>query len=143
VHVPLLVSAPGQQTRQDVYSPTNSVDVLSSLAHLAGRPAPDWAEGTLLPGLGGREDPQRSTFSVEAKSNPSFGELKQATVAMRKGVYKLIYYTGYEPQDSFELYDLESDPEELVDLYPAGPDVARSMSTELLDRFHRAGRRLG
>ena len=116
--VPLLISAPGQRTRTDIYAPTNSVDVLPTLLHLTGHEGPDWCEGVLLPGLGGKEDIERSTFTVEAKSNPAFTPLKMATVALRKGPYKLIYYTGYESQDSFELYNLENDPEELLDLYP-------------------------
>jgi hypothetical protein len=32
---------------------------------------------------------------------------------MRKGIYKPIYYTGYEFEDTFEMYDLQDDPEEL------------------------------
>jgi len=138
VHVPLMVSAPGQQDRKEIYSPTNSVDVLPTLLHLAGREIPAWCEGTLLPGLGGQEDPGRATFSVEAKSNPAFAPIKKGTIAMRKGKYKLIYYTGYEKQDSFELYDLENDLEELTDLYPTQPAIASALREELLAKFHAA-----
>ena len=138
VHIPLMISMPGQQDHKDIYSPTNSVDMLPTLLHLAGREAPTWCEGTLLPGLGGQEDSGRATFSVEAKSNPAFAPIKKGTIAMRKGKYKLIYYTGYEKQDSFELYDLEDDLEELTDLYPTQPALASSMREELLARFHAA-----
>jgi arylsulfatase A-like enzyme len=138
VHIPLIVSTPGQKERRDVYSPTNSVDVLPTLLHLAGREIPAWCEGTLLPGLGGREDPGRATFSVDAKSNPAFAPIKHGTIAMRKGKYKLIYYTGYEKQDSFELYDLENDLEELTDLYPTQPAIASALREELLAKFHAA-----
>jgi len=54
---------------------------------------------------------------------------------LRKGTHKLIYYTGYEAEDSFELYDLEVDAEELNDLYPAQPAIAKKMKDELLDTF--------
>jgi arylsulfatase A-like enzyme len=133
VHVPLLVRAPGQQSRQDVHSPTHAVDVLPTLAQLAGKPIPAWCEGKLLPGLGGEEDLQRSIYVVEAKSNPAHRPLRRATIAMRSGNHKLIYYTGYEPEDSFELYDLEADIEELTDLYPDQPAFAKPMKEELLD----------
>lgn len=133
VHVPLLISAPGQQTRRDVYAPTHAVDLLPSLLQIAGKPIPAWSEGKLLPGLGGKEDMQRSIYVVEAKSNPAHRPLKKATIAMRKGNYKLIYYTGYEANDSFELYDLDSDTEELTDLYPDQPAFAKPMKEELLD----------
>jgi len=138
IHVPLLISAPGQRERKDIYSPNNSVDVLPTLLHLTGREIPDWCEGTLLPGLGGQEDPERATFSVEAKGNPAFAPITKGTIAMRKGKYKLIYYTGYEKQDSFELYDMENDLEELTDLYPVQPEIAASMGKELLARLHDA-----
>ena len=139
-NIPLLISAPGQNTRRDVYVPTNAVDVLPTVAHLTGNPIPDWAEGVLLPGLGGTEDFERSTFSVEAKRVSSFGPLSTATVSMYKGVHKLIYYTGYEASDSFELYDLEVDAEEMEDLYPAQPEIAKKMKEELLDTFSDANK---
>jgi choline-sulfatase len=133
VHVPLLISAPGQRARRDIFAPTNAVDVLPTLLHLAGKPVPSWVEGELLPGLGGVEDWKRSTYSMDAKNNPAFRPLTKATVSLRKGNHKLIYYTGYEDEDSFELYDLDADIEELDDLYPAQPAIAKQMKDELLD----------
>ncbi len=138
LHIPLIISAPGQKERKDVYSPTNSVDVLPTLLHLTGREVPEWCEGVLLPGLGGKEDPKRATFSVEAKQNPAFTPIKKGTIVMRKGKYKLIYYTGYEDQDSFELYDMENDLEELTDLSPTQPALVASLREELLTRLHAA-----
>jgi len=132
VHIPLMISAPGQLTRRDVYAPTHAVDVLPTLLQLAGKPAPAWCEGKLLPGLGGVEDMERSFFIVEAKNSPAFQPFNKATIAMQKGNFKLIYYTGYEPDDTFELYDLNADIEELDDLYLAQPAIARRMKEELL-----------
>ncbi len=140
VHVPLLISAPGQRSRKDVHAFTNAVDVLPTLVSLAGKNAPDWCEGALLPEFGGIVDPQRSTFTVEAKLSNAFAPLSVATVAMRKEPYKLIYYTGYEKEDSFELYNLVDDIEELDDLYPRQPAIAKAMKEELLDRFHQANK---
>ena len=76
---------------------------------------------------------ERSHFIVEAKSTPAFQPFKRATIAMQKGNYKLIYYTGYEPEDTFELYDLDADIEELDDLYPPQPAIGKRMKEELLD----------
>lgn len=134
-HIPLLISTPGQTTRQDVYTPTNNVDLLPTLLHVTGHPVPSWTEGALLPALGGIEDMNRSTFTVEAKINPAYAPLTKATVAMVKGNYKLIYYTGYEAEDSFEAYDLENDYEELDDLYPALPSFVKTMKDELLEKL--------
>ncbi len=138
IHIPLLISAPGQKTRSDVYARTNAVDILPTLMQLIGRPIPAQSEGKPLPGLGGVEDPERSTFTVEAKTNPAYGPLERVTVSMRKGNHKLIYYKGYEADDSFELYDLDADIEELQDLYPSQPAVAKQLREELLDSLRNA-----
>jgi len=138
VHVPLLVSTPGQDSRLDVRTPTNAVDILPTVAHVLGKPTPTWSEGSILPGLGGVADEERSTFSVEAKRNPAHSKLRKATVAMRRGSLKLIYYTGYESDDAFELYDLEADPEEMQDLYPAGPAVVGRLREELMEAMYSA-----
>lgn len=137
VHVPLMVSAPGQVSRRDIHAPTNAVDLLPTLLSLAGKPVPAWAEGTLLPGLGGEEDYERSTYVVEAKLNSAFAPLKKASFAMRQGHHKLIYYTGYEAEDSFELYDLEADIEEMNDLVPSQPAFGKRMKEELLDTISK------
>ena len=133
--VPLLISAPGQSARRDVYSPTNAVDLLPTILTWAGKPVPSWAEGQTLPGFSGDADSERSTFTVEAKENSQFAAIKKATFAIRKGNHKLIYYTGYEKDDTFELYDLETDIEEMTDLYPSNPSFAKKMKEELLDRI--------
>lgn len=139
LHIPLLISTPGQQSRVDIHEPTNSVDVLPTLLHLAREPIPDWQEGKLLPGLGGEYDPQWSSFSVEAKLNPAFTPLKIATIAMRKGPYKLIHYLGYGKgyNDAYELYNLENDPEEMNDIHASDPAAAQ-LKQELLDNLSKA-----
>lgn len=136
IHIPLLISAPGQNTRRDIYSPTNNVDILPTLLHLSGRSVPNWTEGALLPKLGGAEDMDRSLFTVEAKENIAFAPITRATVALIKAGYKLIYYIGYEAEDSFELYDLENDYEELNDLHPARPAISKVMKDELLEKLN-------
>ena len=140
LRVPLLISTPGQYDRNDIHQPTNSVDVLPTLLHLSNVPIPDWCEGTLLPGLGGTYDPQRSTFSIEAKLNPAFAPLKIATIAMRKGAYKLIHYLGYRGKydNAYELYNLDNDIEEMNDLYTSETVIASQMKAELLEALNAA-----
>ena len=135
VHIPLLISTPGQRSRKDVYSPTNNVDILPTLLHIAGKEVPDWCEGELLPGFGGQENAGRVDFTMQAWKNPAFAPLTKITLAMRKGKYKIVYYTGYKVGVFFELYDLESDPEELNDLYLTEPSMAVTMREELLARL--------
>lgn len=139
-HVPLLISAPGQKIRRDVYSPTNAVDLLPTFAQMAGKPVPAWSEGLPLPGLGGTDDPERGIYTVEAKLSSAFVPFNKATVSFQKGNHKLIYYTGYESEDAFELYDLNADAEELKDLYAAQPAFAKKMKDELLEAFFAANK---
>jgi arylsulfatase A-like enzyme len=138
IHIPLLISTPGQKSRKDIYSPTNCVDILPTLLQLGGRETPNWCVGKPLPVLGGSEDHQRSTYSVEAKQNSTFAPLRKATIAMQKGKYKIIYYMGYEKEDTFELYDLESDPEEMVNLFSSRTTLATSLADELISALKSA-----
>jgi hypothetical protein len=139
IHIPLMVSAPGQTERVDVYAPTNSVDLLPTLTSITGQAIPDWSEGQPLPGLGGSADTQRVSFTIETKSTPSLGAMVKASVAMRQDKYKLVYYKGVD-YNFFELYDIERDPEELENLYEQLPVVAKVMQEELLYRFNLANR---
>jgi arylsulfatase A-like enzyme len=137
VRVPLLVSVPGQAQGKAFHSPTSSVDLLPSLLSVAGRDVPGWAEGQLLPGLGGEEQADRPIYMMEAKSSSSFGRLSMATFAMRKGKYKITLYRGYDKyqnRDTFELFDLESDPEELDDLMQKEPAVAAELQAEIVKK---------
>ena len=60
------------------------------------------------------DDPERIAFGeYHASSSPT------GAFMLRKGRYKLIYYVEYEP----ELFDLEADPEETIDL-AGNPDYA-------------------
>jgi len=137
IHIPLMVSAPGQRERIDINTPTNSVDILPTLASITSQSIPDWCEGLPLPGLGGSLDPKRIVFSVETKSTPAAGQMAKASIAMLQNKYKMVYYKGVD-YNFFELYDLEKDPEELRDLYKKRPRIAKAMQKKLLHRFELA-----
>jgi hypothetical protein len=63
---------------------------------------------------------------------------------MRKGPYKLIYYLGYPGgfEDAYELYNLETDIEEMDNLYTSETAIASQMKAELLEALHTANSRL-
>ncbi len=145
IRVPLLIAAPGQRQRQDVYSLTSTVDLLPTLLHLAGQPIPEWALGQVLPGLSPAAgvnqaagttqvapDPGRSIFVVEAKANPAYSPLRKASLAMLKGPLKLVHYMGYRYyKDEYELYDLSQDPDELnnrADDHPDAKDLVQELA---------------
>jgi arylsulfatase A-like enzyme len=133
VRVPLLISQPNQNERQDIYTLSSSVDLLPTLLHVTGQPVPEWCEGEILsPFENGSSGSSRNVYVVEAKSNPKSGPLKQASVAMMKEQYKLIHYLGYPGYDDFsELYDLLNDPDELNDLSESRNSLASDLSAEL------------
>jgi len=139
IRVPLIISAPGQFSRNDFHAPTSCVDILQTIANFLGHPLPEWTEGTLLPGFDAKEDTSRSVFSLEAKLNPVHAPLRFATVVLIKGDYKLIWYGDYPGySNKYELYDIRTDPEELNELFTTKPDTASELAHELNETLARA-----
>jgi arylsulfatase A-like enzyme len=136
IHVPLLISMPGQSTRQDVYSPTSCTDLVPTLLSTAGFAPPDWCEGETLSLSGEHAEVERATFAMEAKGNPKQAPLESATFAVMTRGHKLIHYLGYEDFDDVsEVYDLSQDPEERVDLWSDQPLFASQLHTLLAEQI--------
>ena len=134
LHIPLLVFAPDQKSRRDVFTPTSNVDVLPTILKILGKDLPPAMDGRVLPGFGGEHQEGRSIFSIEAKRNSAMAPLTWASISMIKDRKKLIYYMGYPGfDDSFELYDLQDDMEESDDLFNKDTVSASLMKEELLD----------
>jgi arylsulfatase A-like enzyme len=140
--IPLIIAKPGQRERVDVTTPTSCLDVLPTLAYLAGQPIPDWCEGELLPTLGGKATAGRNIYTVEAKRNPKQAAIAKATLAMVKDDCKLIQYMGYGNQyDNYsEVYDLKNDPEELQDLNTSNPGLMSDLRAELMQKLETVNR---
>jgi uncharacterized sulfatase len=136
INIPLVIVEPGQEERRDVYSPTSAVDVLPTLLKVTGQEIPIWTEGEVLPPFSDTEPSlDRSVYAVEATKSEVTGPLHPASIMLVKGKYKLTAYLGYEETGGnpvFELYDLESDPEELTDIYDAASSISRELQDELL-----------
>lgn len=135
-HIPLIIHKPGQQSREDVFQRTTASDVLPTLLHLTGQPIPEWIEGAVLPTFGGPEAPaNRMVYSVEAKSNPKYAPLTEATVVQYQDDLKLIRYFGYTDEDRFEMYNLKDDPEELNNIYESEKGLADELTAVLHDKI--------
>ena len=142
-HIPLLIRAPGQTQRMDYHSMTTNLDLMPTLLRIAGKDIPNWLEGSLLPGFGGAEDTDatRSFFPMVAKDNPTFQPLERATFTLLKGPYELFFFTGYpDHTDTFELYNLHEDPNELQDLFKEDINTASQLKEELLDTVSTVNR---
>jgi arylsulfatase A-like enzyme len=136
LHLPLIIHKPGQQSREDVFQRTSAVDFLPTLMQMTGQPVPDWVEGAVMPTFGGAEAPEdRFVYSVEAKSNPKFAALTEASVAMYQDDTKLVRYFGYTDDDRYEMYNLKDDPEELNNIYESEKGLAEDLTTALKDKL--------
>jgi arylsulfatase A-like enzyme len=136
IRVPLLISAPEQKERRDVYDYTSCVDLLPTLLKVTNQPIPIEVEGEVLPPFRSEDfESDRPIFMVEAKSNPKFGPITKATLAIRRGPYKLICYSYEEFDGVTELFDLEDDPQELNDLSSSHPSLAADLKNQLLTKL--------
>ncbi|HET6847018.1 MAG TPA: sulfatase-like hydrolase/transferase [Anaerolineales bacterium] len=133
VRIPLMIFEPGRTTPLEVHTPTSAADVLPTLAHVTGKPLPDWTEGVVMPPFA-PADPARHVFVVRAAKNDARQPLTRASTSMIRDRYKLLYFFGYPEKNIDELvrlYDLQADPEEMTDLSVAYADIAGDMLREL------------
>jgi choline-sulfatase len=142
VRIPLIIFEPGRPARQDIYEYTSAVDVLPTLAHLFTQKKTDWTEGSILPPYASTaKDPNRGVYIVQALDNAPYARLTQASTVLVKEDYKLHYYFGYPETPGGELvklYNVRSDPEELVDLYPSKKGIASELLNELKNKLDEA-----
>ncbi len=142
LHIPLIIRAPGQMERKDVYTLTSNIDILPTILSIAGKPPSSETDGAVLPGFGRYVNTDRPIFSLVGVDNSAFGPINKAVVAMRKHEYKLIAYLGYEEKfkKSFELYNLEADPEELNDLATKDDTILLDMKNEFFEHLEDANK---
>ncbi|MEX2540715.1 MAG: sulfatase-like hydrolase/transferase [Trueperaceae bacterium] len=130
VRVPLIVSWP-RQLRRDVRSEAlvELVDLAPTLLDLTRSPVPDSMQGrSLAPILRGVVPPQTHRTSVRCEYYDAL-DLPGASMGTMwcNGRYKVVVYHGH---DHGELYDLQDDPNEFVNLW-AVPS-AQSLKCDLV-----------
>ena len=121
--VPLIISVPGLPPRK-VQTPVGHVDILPTLANLAGAPAEPTMSGRSLLGLmaGGDDSEDRGIYQEVSYE----GNHEKRALATR--TRHLLY--SISPVRSFELYDLAADPGELHDVWSTSVD-ARAIADRL------------
>jgi hypothetical protein len=131
LRVPLILSQPGCLPEGlTVEQPVSLVDVLPTITDVLDLPNPAAASGvSLLPLIRGAKEDPRPVFGVT--SRPEAYSDKTAVVA--RG-YKFIHSLT-DDRDWEELYDLEVDPGELVDLAPSAPPILDELRSLLRTRL--------
>lgn len=117
VAVPMIMAGPSIAPGECA-TPVSILDVSSTIAQHFGVEIDGVGRSLLeMP-----DDPERVVFSeYHAAGAVSGGYM------LRRGRWKLIYYVGFEP----ELFDLEADPEELVDVAAERQDIVAELEAEL------------
>lgn len=106
--VPMIMRVPGQAGGKSVATAVSHLDIAPTLTDWLGlTPDPDWRGESLLQLAARPEDDTRVVLSEYHAAGSRSGAFM-----IRRGSWKLVWYADAYPQ----LFNLESDPEELLDL---------------------------
>ena len=134
VRVPLIAAGPGVPAGRVCGTPASLLDCHPAILEGAGLDADPALPGRSLWTLG--EEPERAVFSEYHAAGATSG-----CFMLRQGRWKLIRYTGFEP----ELFDLEADPEERWNLAAEEPRTVARLTAAMRevcdpDEVHRRAR---
>src|SRR5918992_81042 len=116
IRVPMLVRLPARIKSGQVNSKQMvlNIDVAPTILELAGVPVPLWMQGrSFLPLLESREASWRDAFFYEYYEYPA-EHCARKHRGIRTERWKLIHF--WEQPEEWELYDLETDPDEMRNL---------------------------
>ena len=140
VQIPLVIFAPDQDSRVDIFDKTSAIDVLPTLMHNTGQAIPDWVEGDVLPPFSSLSS-DRPIVTLRGKGILDGQPIHKGSAMLIRGSYKLVYVFGYltdlEGGELIELYNLDDDPEELNDLASSRPEIVNDMLLELKTNLAR------
>lgn len=146
IKIPLLIFPPGHKGRVDIHTPTSAVDILPTILDIVNNPGGSWLEGSVLPPFNQNFPEDRPVFSMDSRYSDQSKPFTDASVMIRKGRFKLIYsfgtqgkYSKLNGQPLFELFDVENDPEELVNLIDEEPQVFIQLRDELFQAMAEKG----
>ena len=126
LRVPLVIHLPGVPAAR-VDDPVALIDVAPTVLDALGVAVPAAMEGrSLIPRMLGQTLAPRALYAQMLPA-PSWNHKWMAMISP-DGRYKLIYRMS---DSRFELYDLNSDPEEKRDLYSAQPALAAKMRDQM------------
>lgn len=139
IRVPMCAVWPGRippGSKSDVVALT--MDLYPTICEAAGARTPPAVDGvSLLPLLVGRQaaPPERELIWVRREGGMRY--LGQDYYAIRRGAWKLLQNTPFEP---FQLFDLSQDPQEQTDLAKKERKIYAELTARLMLHVQRAGR---
>lgn len=134
IRVPLIIYAPGISNGADA-TPVTSTDLYATLLEMTGASSGSPVDGSsLVPIITGRSQLTERNLYWHFPHYHGSGSVPSS--AIRSGPWKLIYF--YEDNSS-ELYNLDNDPEESVNLAPNHPDIANGLLSDLKTWLSKVG----
>ncbi len=140
VRIPLIISRPGVNKRQDVFTQTSCVDLLPTIQSIYGQPVPEWCEGQVLPTFAAQESTaERTIFAMDSKDSPKHAPMTRGAFMAINGNYKLVHYLDTKPLPfDDELYDIQKDPEELENLIKTQSATAAELQNQIEQKLKQA-----
>ncbi len=139
LRVPTLVSWPGHISPGSSTNQVNvSMDIYPTLLELAGVENNHTIEGrSFLNTLLGNsvEEEERVLYFTRREGGLTYGG--KAYHALRKGDWKLLQNSPYQPM---ELYNLKNDPMESQDLIKAEPEIFKELNNLLMQHIQEGGK---
>lgn len=125
IHIPLVVKLPGQKQGRIVDMPASQADLAPTLLDFAKAAPLPHAEGrSLMPILLGDLLPEIPIFSMTLERQSRYQPLSGGNFAVIEGKFKLVKHL---PTDQRELYDLNADSKEQIDIASRYPDITKRM----------------
>jgi arylsulfatase A-like enzyme len=139
VHIPLIISKPGVNAHEDVFTRTSCVDLEPTIQSIYGLSVSEWSEGQVLPTFTTQAPGERPIFAMDSKDSPKHAPVTKGSFMVIDGNYKLLHYMDTKALTiEDELYDLEKDPEETENLIKTRSSTAAELQNELLQQLNQA-----
>ncbi|MGO9057635.1 MAG: sulfatase-like hydrolase/transferase [Candidatus Binataceae bacterium] len=132
VHIPLLISLPGQKTGAWHNEDAGLTDLAPTVLALLGIAPPGWMNGRALLASSSADTSHQPAFAAYLAQSSIFGHPQTGTVAAFSGDYQLVWYF---PQGTRMLFDIRRDPEGILDVIGDHPDIAASLTHAIELRF--------
>jgi arylsulfatase A-like enzyme len=127
LHVPLVFRGPGIASGRRIRCPVRLVDILPTALERLGLDSPPGLRGgSLAPFLSPRDDSQTCEPRPSVAESPAYGP---DTKAITFGRYKLVR----QVDGLVQLFDLQQDPGELIDLSQERPEIVAKLG-DLLEQ---------